>query len=72
MLRNGLGGRFRVDLFWQREQHVGIAGYLVGFLVFLGFFGYLFLMIYYPEWVGITSKRERDRIAKDHSESTKE
>ncbi|NJL24132.1 MAG: hypothetical protein HC902_02425 [Calothrix sp. SM1_5_4] len=25
-------------------------------LVFIGFFAYIFLMIFYPEWVGITGK----------------
>lgn len=47
---------------------MGIAGFLVGGLVFLGFVSYILLMIFYPEWVGITGKSERERFAKEQSD----
>ncbi|MGE0633427.1 MAG: hypothetical protein AB7O96_13530 [Pseudobdellovibrionaceae bacterium] len=33
-----------------------VAIILVGVLVFVGIAAYVFLMLYYPEWVGITGK----------------
>ena len=39
-------------------------------LLFLGFGGYIFLMIFYPEWVGITGK-EAKRTMSEHMEGSK-
>jgi len=38
-------------------------------LLFLGFGGYLLLMIFFPEWVGITGK-EALRTMKEHQEGS--
>jgi hypothetical protein len=42
---------------------MGIGGYMVGALVAAGMLGFFLLMIFFPEWVGITSKNERRRMA---------
>ncbi|HMN68362.1 MAG TPA: hypothetical protein PKC28_07470 [Bdellovibrionales bacterium] len=43
---------------------------LVLFLVFAGFGGYLFLMVYYPEWVGITGNAAKKTLS-EHEEGSK-
>lgn len=50
------------DMSWM----VGI----VLFLLFAGFGGYLLLMIFYPEWVGITGKAAHKTLA-EHQEGSK-
>lgn len=42
---------------------------VVLFLVVLGFGSYIFLMIFYPEWVGITGKDALKNI-NDHQEGS--
>lgn len=42
---------------------------VVVLLVALGFGGYLFLMLYYPEWVGITGASAHKTIA-EHQEGS--
>ncbi|MEK6553603.1 MAG: hypothetical protein AABZ31_00035 [Bdellovibrionota bacterium] len=39
---------------------------LAAALIIIGFVTYLFLMIFYPEWVGITSKAEREELRKKY------
>jgi hypothetical protein len=46
-----------------------LAVVIVIFLVMAGFGGYLFLMIYYPEWVGITGDSAR-KTMDEHREGT--
>ena len=48
-------------------ETVGIL--LVIFLVFAGFSAYIFLMIYHPEWVGITGK-EAHKTLGEHVEGS--
>lgn len=48
---------------------MSITVVIVLVLVFLGFGGYIFLMIFYPEWVGITGK-EAHRTLKEHEEGS--
>jgi hypothetical protein len=43
---------------------------IVLLLVGLGFGGYLFLMLFYPEWVGITGDAARKTMA-EHEEGSK-
>lgn len=43
--------------------------FLLIFLVAAGFFFYVFLMIFYPEWVGITGKNAQKNL-EDHKEGT--
>jgi len=38
-------------------------------LLFFGFGGYIFLMIFYPEWVGITGKAARKTMS-EHEEGS--
>jgi len=40
---------------------------VLAFVVALGFFFYIFLMIFYPEWVGITGKNAQKNL-EDHKE----
>ena len=42
---------------------------IVLFLLFGGFGGYLLLMIFYPEWVGITGKAAHKTLA-EHQEGS--
>ncbi len=42
---------------------------VVASLVVLGFVAYLFLMIFHPEWVGITGKRARQNL-REHEEGS--
>jgi hypothetical protein len=42
---------------------------IVVLLVGLGFGGYLFLMIFYPEWVGITGESARKTMS-EHQEGS--
>lgn len=37
-------------------MEIPLAAVLVGSLVVLGIGGYFFLMVFFPEWVGITGK----------------
>jgi hypothetical protein len=43
---------------------------LMLFLVFSGVGGYVFLMIFFPEWVGITGKSAHQTLS-DHREGTR-
>lgn len=43
--------------------------YVLIFLVAAGFMFYIFLMIFYPEWVGITGKSAR-KTMEDHKEGS--
>ncbi len=43
---------------------------IVLFLLFVGFGGYIVLMIFFPEWVGITGK-EALRTINEHQEGAK-
>jgi hypothetical protein len=43
---------------------------LMLFLVFMGFGGYIFLMIFFPEWVGITGKSAHQTLS-EHEEGSR-
>ncbi len=47
-----------------------LAVVLMLLLVFLGVGGYVFLMIFYPEWVGITGKSAHHTMS-EHREGTR-
>lgn len=47
-----------------------LAVVLMLLLVFSGVFGYFFLMIFYPEWVGITGKSAHQTMA-EHQEGSR-
>ena len=47
-----------------------VAVIIISILVFLGCSAYVFLMVYYPEWVGITGKSARQTIDEHREGST--
>lgn len=47
-----------------------ISAVVVLILVALGFGAYLFLMIFYPEWVGITGRAARKTMS-EHEEGSR-
>lgn len=46
------------------------TGLIVLLLIVIGFGSYLYLLIYYPEWVGITGKSAKKTMS-EHQEGSK-
>lgn len=45
-----------------------LAAIIILTLFVLGFAAYILMMIYYPEWVGITGRNNDDRASSDQNE----